>query len=368
MYFRLQQFLETRNPVSYRSLSNNMKKVSVIIPVYGVENYIAATIQSVLAQTYTNFELLIINDATQDKSIEICQKFVDPRIKIIHQANRGLAGARNTGIRHATGEYLAFIDGDDLWLPQKLEKHIAHLEKAPDIGVSFSRSSFINEAGKLSTYLMPKLKEITTPYLLGRNPVGNGSAAVVRSSVFEEIKFQDNLDGAVENFYFDENFSRAEDIECWIRISIQTKWQIEGISEALTLYRVNADGLSANILKQLDCWEQVIEKTRSYAPQIVTRWEHQARAYHLQYLARNAVRLQSGSIAVQLINQAISANWRILILEPRRMFLTFAAAYSLWLLPQSIYKLIETLGLKMTGANQKRRILQDKLDYQQSCI
>lgn len=185
-----------------------MKKVSVIIPVYGVEKYIAATVQSVLDQTYTNFEILIIDDASPDKSVEICQKFTDPRIKIIHQANRGLAGARNTGIRHAQGEYLAFLDGDDLWLPQKLEKQIAHLENSPAVGVSFSRSAFINEVGKsLGTYQMPKLKGITTPYLLCRNPVGNGSAPVVRSEVFEAIKFQDNLHGTVEDFYFDEHFS-----------------------------------------------------------------------------------------------------------------------------------------------------------------
>lgn len=339
-----------------------MKKVSVIIPVYGVEKYIAATLQSVLDQTYTNFDILIIDDASPDRSVEICRQFTDPRIKIIHQANRGLAGARNTGIRHAQGEYLAFLDGDDLWLPQKLEKHIAHLENSPAVGVSFSRSAFIDEMGNpLGTYQMPKLKGITTPYLLGRNPVGNGSAVVIRRSVFEAIKFQDNLHNPVEDFYFDEHFRRSEDMECWIRISIKTHWQIEGISEALTLYRVNSSGLSANILQQLDSWEQVIEKTRSYAPKIVTRWEKQARAYQLQYLARNAVRLQAGSMAVKLINRALATNLCILLEAPRSTLLTLAAAYFLLLLPQSLYSQIEALALNNTGATQKRRILQDQL-------
>jgi hypothetical protein len=342
-----------------------MKKVSVIIPVYGVEKYIAATVQSVLDQTYKNFELLIIDDASPDRSIEICQQFTDPRIKIIHQTNRGLAGARNTGIRHAQGEYLAFLDGDDLWLPQKLEKHIAYLENSPAVGVSFSRSAFINEAGKtLGTYQMPNLKGTSTLYLLCRNPVGNGSAAVIRREVFEAIKFQDNLRGTVKNFYFDEHFRQSEDIECWIRISIKTDWQIEGISEALTLYRVNSGGLSANLLKQLDSWEKVIEKTRSYAPELVTQWETLARAYQLQYLARNAVRLQAGSIAVQLVNRALATNWRILLEEPRRTLLTLAAAYFLWLLPQSVYSSIEAVALKRTGATQRSRILQEQLlDY-----
>lgn len=339
-----------------------MKKVSVIIPVYGVEKYIAAALQSVLNQTYKNLEIFIIDDASTDKSIDICQHFADSRIKIIHQANRGLAGARNTGIRHAQGEYLAFLDGDDVWLPQKLEKQIAHLENSPHVGVSFCRSAFIDETGKpLGTYQMPKLQDISTPYLLGRNPVGNGSAPVVRKEVFEAIKFSDNLYGAVEDFYFDEHFRQSEDMECWIRISIKTDWQIEGIPEALTLYRVNSGGLSANILKQLDSWERVIEKTGSYAPQIITQWGKQAKAYQLQYLARNAVRLQAGSIAVKLINRALATNWRIILEAPRSTLLTLAAAYFLLLLPQPLYSQIEALALNNTGANQKRRILQDQL-------
>ena len=78
-----------------------MKKVSVIVPAYQVEKYIGFTVTSVLKQTYKNFELIIVDDGSPDKGVEICQKFSDPRIKIIQQGNRGLAGARNTGIRHA---------------------------------------------------------------------------------------------------------------------------------------------------------------------------------------------------------------------------------------------------------------------------
>ncbi|MFN6528100.1 glycosyltransferase family 2 protein [Nostoc sp. ChiSLP03a] len=340
-----------------------MKKVSVIIPVYGVEKYIAATVQSVLEQTYTNFELLIIDDASLDRSINICQQFTDPRIKIIRQSNRGVSGARNTGIRHAQGEYLAFLDGDDLWLPEKLEKQIAHLENSPAVGVSFSRSAFIDEAGQaLGTYQMPKLKEITPSYLLSCNPIGNGSAAVMRREVLEAIKFQDNLYGTNEDCYFDERLLQSEDNEFWIRISIKSNWQIEGIPEPLTLYRVNSKGLSANMLKQLDFWEKLIEKTRSYAPEIFTQGETLARAYQLQYLARNAVRLREGSMAVKLINRALIADWHILIENPKSTILTLVAAYLLLLLPQNVYNKFEALvSNNIVGANQKRRILQENI-------
>jgi glycosyltransferase involved in cell wall biosynthesis len=336
-----------------------MVLVSVIVPVYGVEDYIAATIQSILDQTYQNFELIVVDDESPDQSVVICQQFNDDRIKIIHQKNRGLAGARNTGIRHAQGQYLAFLDGDDLWLPQKLEKHVEHLHHSPKVGVSFSRSAFIDAHGEsLGTYLMPQLTDITIATLMRGNPIGNGSAPVVRREVFEAVRFQDNLHGEVEDFYFDDRFRQAEDIEFWLRMMIQTPWQIEGIPEALTLYRVNASGLSANLLKQFAAWEQVLEKTRTYAPDLVAQWEPVGKAYRLRYLARNAVRLQDGNMAVDLWQRSLQTHWRILTEEPKRTLRVGVAAYLLKVLPRSFYEQLEGVAAKVAGSAQKRRILQ----------
>ena len=328
-----------------------MTKVSVIVPVYQVEKYIGAAVESVLQQTYKEFELLIIDDGSPDKSIEICQQLTDSRIKIIRQENRGLAGARNTGIRHAQGEYLAFLDSDDLWLPEKLEKHIEHLEKSPAMGISFCPSAFIDEVGQpRGTFSKPNLKDIEPSILLRDNPIGNGSAPVVRRSALEEIKYQDNLYGTVEDFYFDESLRQAEDLDCWLRIAIQTDWQIEGIPEALTLYRVNSGGLSAGLLKQLKYLEKVIEKTRSYAPELIDQWEVPVKAYHLRYLGRSAIRLRDGSMAVKLMHQALATHWSIILEEPSRTLMTLATAYLLWLLPKSCYYQIRALILNVKGA------------------
>lgn len=333
-----------------------MTKISVILPVYNVERYIAEAIQSVLNQTYTNFELLVIDDESPDRSIEICRTFQDPRIKIIHQKNRGLAGARNTGIRHATGDYLAFLDSDDAWLPEKLEKHLAHLEANPQVGVSFSRSGFMDETGQPTGYYqMPKLTGITPEYLLCRNPIGNGSAPVIRREVMSEIGFSDTA----EVHYFDETFRQSEDIECWLRIAILTDWEIEGLPEALTLYRVNAGGLSASIFKQLASWENVIAKTRTYTPDLLATWENMARAYQLRYLARRAVRLQQGKLAVEFVYRALKTHWQIILLEPNRTILTLIAAYCLWLLPQNWYRNLEASAIALTGTMQQQRISQE---------
>ncbi|BCL34078.1 glycosyltransferase family 2 protein [Nostoc sp. MS1] len=334
-------------------------KLSVIIPVYNSENYIAQTLKSVLSQTYHDFEIIIVDDGSTDKSIDICQQFHDARIKIIHQQNRGLAGARNTGIRHAQGEYLAFIDSDDLWLPEKLAKHMQHFERSPEVGVSFSRSSFIDDQGKpLGIYQMPKLTEITPEYLFCRNPISNGSSVVIRRAVLEDIKFSVNLYGEVEDFYFDDSFRQSEDIECWLRIALQTSWKIAGIPEALTLYRVNMGGLSANTLKQYESWERILEKTQTYNPEFVEQWGNKARAYQLRYLARRATRARSPQIAVSLLHKAIKTYWRIILEEPHRTLITFGAAYLLWILPQFVYQLLEKLMMQITGISQKLRIQQ----------
>jgi glycosyltransferase involved in cell wall biosynthesis len=340
-----------------------MKKVSVIVLVYQSEPYIAATIHSVLAQTYKNFEILVIDDGSPDRSVEICQQFTDPRIRIIRQENRGVPAARNTGIRHAQGEYIAFLDGDDMWLPQKLAEQIAHLESSPFVGMSFCRSEFVDENGKcLSTYQMPKLKGINLSYLLRCNPIGNGSAGVIRRKVLEDIKFTCQRDGKIEDCYFDEEFRiSGGETDFLLRILIQTKWILEGIPAALTLYRVNSSGMTANLLKRLESASQEVEKTRLYAPELNLRWGGAIKAYYIRYLARSAVRFREGKTAVKLMHQALANYWQLLVEEPYRTFSTLVAAYLLLLLPQKLYNRIETLAIKAIGAIQERRINQETL-------
>jgi len=336
-----------------------MPKVSVILPVYNVECYIQQTVQSVLEQTFPDFELLIIDDGSPDRSIELCRAMQDDRIHIITQANRGLAGARNTGIRHAAGEYLAFLDSDDLWVPTKLAVHVQHLDQSPTVGVSFCRSQFIDDQGNsLGIYQMPKLTGITADHLFCRNPIGNGSAAVIRKAVFDAIRFTDP--NGTEDHYFDQTFRQSEDIECWLRIALQTQWQIEGIPEALTLYRVNTTGLSANVQKQLDSWEKLVTKTRTYAPEFVDRWVSLARAYQYRYLARRAIRSRDVGTAFDLMHRALASDWRILVREPRRTLISLAAAYLLRLLPKPCYRWLENAGMALTGLTQRWRIGGDR--------
>jgi glycosyltransferase involved in cell wall biosynthesis len=321
------------------------------MPLYNVERFVAQAVQSVLDQTFDDFELLIVDDCSPDASAAICAGFADPRIRLLRNpANRGLAGARNTGIRHARGEYLAFLDSDDSWHPEKLARHVRHLDARPGVGVSFSRSAFMSPDGQPTGYFqMPRLHDIDAGYLLCRNPVGNGSAAVVRREVFEAIRFEDDLHGRPEDCYFDERFRRSEDIECWVRIALTTAWCFEGLAQPLTLYRLNAAGLSASLYGQLDSWEAMIAKLRRYSPEILASWERPARAYQLRYLARQAIRLRDGRAATRLLHRALRTHGRIALAEPVRTLATAGAAWLLYLLPQPLYRGVEAVANRIIG-------------------
>jgi glycosyltransferase involved in cell wall biosynthesis len=121
--------------------------VSVIIPAYNNAEYLGETIQSVLNQTYSNLEVMVVNDASPDNVHAVVQQFNDARIKYIrHEKNQGLSAARNTGIRASIGEIIALLDGDDLFHPEKLQVHVEYLEKHPKVGVTYNPRFELNHS------------------------------------------------------------------------------------------------------------------------------------------------------------------------------------------------------------------------------
>jgi glycosyltransferase involved in cell wall biosynthesis len=325
----------------------NKPVFSVVMPMYNVEQYVQASIQSVLDQSYPNFEILCINDGCTDATMAIVNQFSDARIRIINQENRGLSGARNTGINHCQGLYVAFLDSDDLWHKDKLKCHLEHFRRNPDIAIAYSASEFINEEGELlGIGQHPKLKHITPQDIFCRNPIGNGSAAVFRHSVLMQMGQQDGL----RTTYFDEHLRQSEDVDFWLRVALHNKegqgipWKFEGIEQSLTYYRVNASGLSANLDKQLASWEYATQKNSVLNPSFFKRWYPLALAYQKRYLARRAIQSHNGLAALYLINAAIKTDIRVLTHEPKRTLVTYGCA--VWsLLPAIIYSPIEKLAM-----------------------
>ena len=166
-----------------------MPLASIIVPAFNVAKTLPATLNALLAQTFSDFEIIVVNDGSTDTTEALLQEYEGtPGFKVITQRNRGLAGARNTGIAAARGLYIGFCDADDLWVPEKLERHVAPLRSAPHVGVSYSGSALIDDDGApLGMAQTPRLKNVTPEHIFKRNPIGNGSAPVIRKAVFTAI-------------------------------------------------------------------------------------------------------------------------------------------------------------------------------------
>lgn len=301
-----------------------MPHVSIVVPAYNTLKSLPETIASLLAQTYTDFEIIVVDDGSTDGTAQWVATQTDPRIRLFRQINRGLAGARNGGIIAAQGELIGFCDGDDLWEPEKLEQHVAYLDENPDIGVSYSASLLVDENNNsLGIVQSPRTEDVSPAHILLRNPVGNGSAPVIRARTLKDIAYRPA--GQSRDWYFDENLRQSEDIECWVRIALTTRWGFGGLSAPLTRYRIIATGLSANLDRQFETWNAMAEKVRVIAPDFAKKWLPAAKAYQLRYLARRAVSLGDGGAAWRMQMRAYASSWHPIFHEPRKTFTTLAA-------------------------------------------
>jgi len=329
---------------------------TIVIPVHDGEDTLEAAIDSALAQTHDDFEVLVVDDGSTDRSAGIARRYDDPRLRLYRQPNAGLNAARNAGIREGRGAYIGLLDADDIWEPAKLAKHAAHLDADPRIGLSFSGSWMMDMAGRATGLRQsPQLTGITALDLVTRNPVGNGSTPLMRRAALKDIAHPHPAGLHADTCWFDEELRQSTDIECWLRLSLTTDWRIEGIGEALTGYRVNPHGLSANIPRQLENWTRMMEKTAAYAPRFVARHGALARAYQLRYLARRAVSLRDPVLAWRLAFGSLRTAPRIALEQPVKTVTTLGAAIVLRLCGGRVYGGIESLLLGLARRAARRR-------------
>ncbi|MEO9461354.1 MAG: glycosyltransferase [Marinomonas sp.] len=300
-------------------------KISVVMPIYNVEPYVADAIHSVLLQSFEDFELICVDDGGTDRSMEIVQEFKDPRIRIVSQTNMGLAAARNSGIAHANGEFVALLDSDDCWHKDKLMLHYIHLTANPQVGVSYAGSRFIDKNGaKLDVAMRPKIGPISSIDILCRNPIGNGSAPVLRREHLERAAYM-HAEVSNRKCWFDESFRQSEDIEMWVRLAVKHGVLFEGIGGLLTEYRIIAGALSANVVKQYLSWNRMLRKTAEYAPEFTAKHGDRARAYQLRYLARRSLQLGNVVLAKDFLARSFKLKPKIIIEEPRKSVITSGA-------------------------------------------
>lgn len=207
----------------------------MIIPLYNKEKYIKKTILSVLNQTFSSFEIIIVDDGSTDNSADIVTSISSDKINLICQENGGPSIARNRGIKEARGEYLAFLDADDEWSPIKLERHYLLHKEYSDLVWSCSSYTLLKDSG--STVVKYKRKSsIVNDAIDG---IINGLPLSSISIVIKKIALID------KNLLFNENFKHSEDREMWYKLACYYP-QIGYIQESLALYNRLGEGLTSN--------------------------------------------------------------------------------------------------------------------------
>jgi glycosyltransferase involved in cell wall biosynthesis len=228
-----------------------MARVSVIIPTYNCVAFLPATLRSVLAQTYTDYEVVVVDDGSTDETPRVLELFraSQARIRYLSQANGGAAAARNFGLAHARGEFVAYLDADDLWYPAKLERQVAYLDAHPGVDVLHTEFTTIDDRGSI---LHAGFNRET-----GR-PVPRGRCAtdllrrchVQLSTVMERRDWVRRLGG------FDPSLVCAEDYLRWIRLGLAGA--VFGyLAEPLVKYRWRIGSLSRDERRMLDQFEQL---------------------------------------------------------------------------------------------------------------
>lgn len=233
---------------------NTIPKVSVIIPTYNCARYLPDAIESVLRQTYQDFEIIVIDDGSTDNTKEMLQSYLNKYpywVKYFYQENGGLACARNAGINNSQGDYIALLDADDMWLPNRLMDGVILFEQQKEVGLAHSNITFISENGNcLNT--PDRNKHFLTGYifesLLLRKAHISCPTVLVRRECFKHLGL------------FDENLTRlgCEDRELWLRLS--RKYKIAYIDKVLAYYRLRQDSMSKNTEKMLEARYYVVNK------------------------------------------------------------------------------------------------------------
>jgi glycosyltransferase involved in cell wall biosynthesis len=260
---------------------SSQPKVSVVMPAYNASLTIIASIECVLEQTYQNWELLIINDGSTDLTLTILGQFDDQRIRVFTQTNQGPSVARNIGLRQAKGEYIAFLDSDDLWVPTKLEKQISLFDGASNrLGLVYTKyRGFIEDPLRSFSMDVDASIGYKNPYdrllIMCHIPL---LSVMIRRSIIDDIG------------YFSEDICGTEDWDYWIRIL--KLYDFERLNEELALYRISPSSLSRNKERH------AIEELKVLNRHLVNDSNTSVKVYHMArafwYLKKIRHQLQSG--------------------------------------------------------------------------
>jgi glycosyltransferase involved in cell wall biosynthesis len=235
--------------------------VSVVIPAFNAAATMDATMRSVRAQTYACLEIIVVDDGSNDATPDIVSSHlaIDPRIRLLRQTNGGVAEARNRGWREASGDLIAFIDADDLWAADKIEKQLNALEKAGAYAaLAYTWYAVIDEKGLIIERLAPDAAGRVLERLLLSNFIGNGSSTLIRK---EPLIAAGGFDPALRA----RDAEGCEDLLLYLRVAERHEFAL--VPEYLTGYRMTPKNMSSDPLRMLRSWRLVAAEMRARHPE-----------------------------------------------------------------------------------------------------
>jgi glycosyltransferase involved in cell wall biosynthesis len=250
-----------------------MPVISVVIPAYNAEGTIKETLQSVQKQTFSDFEIIVINDGSTDQTLEVINTVQDSRISVFSYSNGGLPVARNRGILQANGEFITFLDADDLWTPDKLELQLAALQQHPEAGLAYSWTLIMDEKGE-NFYPGKSFSFEGNVYseLLISNFIASGSNAMLRREAIESVG------------EFDAELRSCEDWDYWLRVA--PHWHFVVVPKPQILYRQSSGAMSSKVDVMEKYHLLVLERAFAAAPPELQPLKNQSLAIEYQFLAQ----------------------------------------------------------------------------------
>ncbi|MBD2578575.1 glycosyltransferase family 2 protein [Oscillatoria sp. FACHB-1406] len=330
-----------------------LPRVSVIIPAYNAEVWLERTVNSVLAQSDRDFEIIIVDDGSSDRTVEIATELSqrDGRIVILQQSNSGVAAARNFGIANARGEFIAPLDADDIWYPQHLEKQVKRLSQSDSsVGLVYSWSVDINENDSpLGPFHASTIEGDVYKTLICHNFLGNASATLIRRSCLERV-------GGYNSDLKVQNAQGCEDWDLYLRIA--EKYRFCVVPEFTVGYRKIASSMSRDYQKMARSHRLMLQATRQNRPDIPLLLHRLSCSSFYLYLARQSHHDRDPEQTIFWLLEALKAD-----------FITPLGRYGWYsLLLQSLWQILTgrqsarpTQPLKVSEARQSKLSIYFKL-------
>ena len=303
--------------------------VSVIVTAYNVEPYIDSAIRSALAQTFADLEVLAVDDGSTDGTAARIARIQDPRLHLHQIPHGGAVAAFNTGLTKACGQWVAFLDGDDVWLPHFLERQLALHTTYPTVDLSFGLSRMIDEQGSdLGLTSRGHAGTIGFEDLFRDNVIGNGSAVLVRT------------DALTRAGRFDGDFEGCYDLDLWLRITQLRPANVRCVPEVLSLYRRRSGQATRDWALMERSWLRLLDKAAAARPETVRELAPLASSNMYRFFAFAAYEGGEFGSALRLLRTSFAHHASAFLGNSRNLALVTAVMMGL-VLPNALHRTLD---------------------------